>query len=412
MNSTCRSCGSGNLALVLSLGDMPLANGLLTEAQVGQPEAKYPLDVAFCPACTLLQLTETVPSEAMFREYPYLSSFSEINVACARELTGKLMLSQDMGADSLVMEIGSNDGYLLQIYVNEGIPVLGIDPAANVAAVAVERGVPTLCEFFGREVAAYLRDAGTLADVIHINNTFAHIPDLNGLVAGLAMVLKDDGVIVIQVPYVKEMLDHVEFDTIYHEHLCYFSVTALDTLFRRHGLLLSNVELLPIHGGTLRATVVHDGPNREASAPVAWVLEEEARVGMGGVEFYQDFGSRVGRLREKLVQMLGIMKAEGKAIVGYGASAKGSTLLNYCGIGAETLDYVVDHSPAKQGRYTPGSHLLIEPPSKLLETKPDYALLLAWNCAEQVLARETKYLRGGGRFLIPIPEPRVCMRGG
>ena len=409
MSAVCRSCGRDDLALVLSLGDMPLANGLLAAEQVGVAEARYPLDVAFCPDCTLLQLTATVPPEAMFREYPYLSSFTEVNVACARELAQQMMVAHDLGGESLVMEIGSNDGYLLHIYANEGIPVLGIDPAENVAAVAVERGVPTLCEFFGREVAEYLRDAGTLADVIHVNNTFAHLADLNGVVSGLAAVLKADGVIVIQVSYVKDMVDAVAFDSIYHEHLCYFSLTALCKLFARHGLEVCAVEHLPIHCGTLRVFVRKAGQD-EPSAGVAKFLRAERAQGVTAYPFYGDFGSRVERLREALVRMLEIMKAEGKSIVGYGAAAKGSTLLNYCGIGAGMLDYVVDHSAVKQGRHMPGSQLLIEPPARLLETMPDYALLLAWNCVEQIVARETEYLRRGGRFVIPVPEPRICRR--
>jgi len=407
----CRSCKLWGLERVLSLGGMPLANALLTEEQLGQPEARYPLDVAFCPECSLLQITETVPPEAMFREYPYLSSFTEVNVACARELAQQMMVAHDLGADSLVMEIGSNDGYLLHIYANEGVPVLGVDPAENVAAVARERGVPTLCEFFGAEVAERLRGSGVAADVIHVNNTFAHIPDLNGLVSGLGTVLKDDGVIVIQVSYVEDMVNTVAFDSIYHEHLCYYSLTALHNLFHRHGLELADVQHLPIHCGTLRVFVrkaTAEGPPES----VHGILKRERTLGVTKLPFYQDFGSRVERLREKLVRMLDIIKTEGKSIVGYGAAAKGSTLLNYCGIGPDTLDYVVDHSTVKQGRYTPGSHLLIEPPEKLLETMPDYTLLLAWNCAEQILAREAEYLRLGGRFIIPVPEPKVCTWGG
>ena len=407
----CRSCKLWGLERILSLGGMPLANALLTEAQLAEPEPKYPLDVAFCPGCSLLQITETVPPEAIFCDYPYLSSFSEINVASARELTGQMMLAHGLDADSLVMEIGSNDGYLLQFYAEKGIPVLGIDPAKNIVQAAADRGVPTLCEFFGRELAADLVQTHTFADVIHINNTFAHIPDLNGLVAGLAMVLKDDGVIVIQVSSVEDMVNDTAFDSIYHEHLCYYSLTALHNLFHRHGLEVCGVRHLPIHCGTLRVFVrkaTAEGPPES----VHGILRRERTLGVTKLPFYQDFGSRVDRLREHLVRMLDIITAEGKSIVGYGAAAKGATLLNYCGIGPGTLDYVVDHSTMKQGRYTPGSHLLIEPPAKLLETMPDYALLLAWNCAEQILARETEYLRSGGRFIIPVPEPKVCTWGG
>ena len=406
MTFTCRSCGVNNLELILSLGDMPLANGLLTEEQLGEPEATFPLDVAFCPDCTLLQVTETVPPEAIFCDYPYLSSFSDTNVACARENAEAVMNALNLGATSLVMEIGSNDGYLLQFYAHAGIPVLGIDPAANIVAVAEGRGVPTLCAFFGRDVADGLREEGKVADVIHLNNTFAHIADLNGLVAGLGTVLKDDGIIVIQVPYAREMIEHVEFDTIYHEHLCYFSVTALDNLFHRHGLEVVHVDRLPIHGGSLRVFVGKEG-QRGRSEDVFWLLREEEAAGMNDATFYRAFGQRVRALRHDLSALLRDIKNDGKRIVGYAASAKGSTLLNYCGIGGETLDYVVDRSTVKQGRYTPGTHLLIEPPERLLETMPDYALLLAWNYVDEILAREVAYRQGGGCFIVPIPEPRI-----
>lgn len=403
----CRSCGAEHLELVLSLGSMPLANALLTEQQLDEPEAKYPLDLAFCPRCALLQITETVPPETMFCDYPYLSSFSDTVLDNARENAELMMATRNLDGDSLVMEIGSNDGYLLQFYVEKGIPVLGIDPAVNVAAVATEHGIPTIGEFFGKTLAKELREKTRSADVIHANNVFAHVADLNGLVEGMGLVLKDNGVIVIQVPYVRDLIDHVEFDTVYHEHLCYFSMTALDALFRRHGLLLWDVQHLDIHGGTLRIFVGHDGPNRGAWQQVGQALQEEAALGMDKPGFYKDFGAKVERLRHDLAVLLSDIKNTGKSIVGYAASAKGSTLLNYCGIGAETLDYVVDRSTVKQGRYTPGTHLRIEAPERLLEDMPDYALLLAWNHADEILGREVEYCRRGGRFIIPVPEPTV-----
>jgi len=292
------------------------------------------------------------------------------------------------------------------MYAEQDIPVLGIDPAENVAPVAEKCGVPTICDFFGRDLALRLREEGRRADVIHANNTFAHVADLNGVVAGMGAVLKDDGVIVIQVPYVRDLIEHTEFDTIYHEHLCYFSVTALDNLFCRHGLELCNVAHLPIHGGTLRCFVRKPGGG-EPPRRVRALLRQEARLGMCDLGFYRDFAVRVAALRNHLVRMLSALKQGGASIIGYAASAKGTTLLNYCGIGRETLDYVVDRSTVKQGRYTPGTHLRIEPPEKVLADMPDYALLLAWNHADKILAAEAEYRRRGGHFIVPVPTPTV-----
>lgn len=404
--NTCRSCGSASLEVVLSLGDMPLANGLLTAEQLDKPEPRYPLDLAFCPDCALVQITETVPPEVLFKTYPYLSSFSDTNVACARKCVEGILASRSLGDSSLAMEIGSNDGYLLQFYAKAGIPVLGIDPAENITEVAMGRGVPTLCDFFGFDLARQLVEDGKRADVIHLNNTFAHIADLNGLVAGLEYVLKDGGIIVIQVPYVAAMIQHVEFDTIYHEHLCYFSLTALYYLFRRHGLEIADVKLIPDHGGTIRVFVGRHG-RVIPSASVRRMLADEKRKQMDRVDFYDKFADRVRHVRHRLSVLLCDIKNEGKHVVGYAASAKGTTLLNYCGIGAETLDYVVDRSTVKQGRYTPGSHLRVEAPEKMMATMPEYALLLAWNYEAEILGREAEYVRQGGRFIRPIPEPSI-----
>jgi SAM-dependent methyltransferase len=406
MDAICRSCGSEQLETVLSLGRLPLANRLLTEEQLCEPEPRYPLDLAFCPDCSLVQITETVPPEVLFRDYPYLSSFSELDNA--RDCVEGVLASGNLHSGSLVMEIGSNDGYLLGQYAERGIPVLGIDPAENIVPVAEERGVPTRCEFFGAAMGERLRDEGILADVIHANNVLAHVADLGGVVDGLRNVLKPDGQIVIQVPYVEELIRRTEFDTIYHEHLCYFSVTALYKLFARHGLEFHHVSFLPIHGGSIRAFVRHRKSGDNApTQQIARVLEREQAIGMNGIAFYASFRVRVERLREALRSLLGIRKEAGEHLVGYAASAKGTTLLNYCGIGAETLDYVVDRSTVKQGRYTPGTHLRIEPPEKLLADMPNYALLLAWNHATQILRREAEYRARGGRFIVPVPEPRI-----
>jgi SAM-dependent methyltransferase len=400
----CRSCGSINLELVLSLGKTPLANALLSEEQLSQPEAAYPLDLAFCPDCSLVQITETVPPEQLFSHYLYFSSFSDTMLRYAKQLAERITASRALGPNSLVIELASNDGYLLQFYQQMGVAVLGIEPAANVAEVARDRGIPTLTRFFGREVAAELNESGKLADVVHANNVLAHVADLNGFVAGIATVLKPSGVAVIEVPHVKTMMDGLEFDTIYHEHLCYFSLVALQSLFRRHGLDVEDVEQIPIHGGSLRLTVGRSGKPSEA---VRRLLEEERSAGLDTIEFYRDFGSRVVLLRDKLLALLSDLKKGGKRLAAYGASAKGSTLLNYFGIGRETMEFVVDRSTVKQGRYTPGTHLPILAPEAVLERHPDYLLLLVWNFADEILEQQVQYRKQGGRFIIPIPELKV-----
>ena len=403
----CRSCGENRLEMVLSLGTMPLANSLLTTDQVDQSEPAYPLDLVFCPNCTLIQITETVPPEKLFREYLYFSSFSDTMLLHAQKIVERLISSRLLNKNSLVVEIASNDGYLLQYYHRQDIPVLGIEPAINVAQVAQdERGIRTLCEFFDEKLAEQLRIQGKHADVIHAHNVLAHLAKLNEVVHGIKLLLKKNGIAVIEVPYVKDLIDQCEFDTIYHEHLCYFSLTALDSLFQRHGLIIEDVERIPIHGGSLRLFVTHsDSANRRDS--VRAILDEEILWGVNGLDFYRGFAKKVQNLKESLVRTLKELKKSGNCIAAYGAAAKGSVLLNYCGIGREILDFVVDRSTYKQGRYMPGVRLPIYPPAKLLEAMPDYVILLAWNFADEILEQQAEYLRRGGRFIVPIPEVKI-----
>lgn len=404
---TCRSCGAEELVPVLDLGQTPLANSLLTREQLDEPEGVYPLELVFCPTCTLVQITETVAPEILFRDYLYFSSFSDAMLRHAEDVVNQILKERQLGPHSLAVEVASNDGYLLQFYKRAGVAVLGIEPACNVAEVAEQQnGVRTIAEFFDENLARTLAERGEQADVLHANNVLAHVADLNGFVSGLQLVLKDDGVAVIEVPYVKDLIDCCEFDTIYHEHLCYFSVTALDVLFRRHELEIVGVERLKIHGGSLRLRVAHAG-RFTPHGSVSELLKEEQAWGVAEPAFYARFSAQVERLRSELRGLLESLKAKGARVAAYGAAAKGSTLLNYFQIGRETIDFVADRSTYKQGRYMPGVHIPIVEPAHLLAEMPDYVLLLTWNFADEILAQQAEYQRRGGRFIIPVPTVSV-----
>jgi SAM-dependent methyltransferase len=396
----CRSCKERALLEFLSLGTIPLTDAYVPPTLVDEPEPRYPLDLAFCPRCGLVQILFTVPAEEVFERYSYYSSFSETLLSHSREHVRQMIAERHLGPDSLVIELASNDGYLLRNFVAQGIPVLGIDPALGPADAAEAIGVPTLREFFGAEVAARLKAQGEVADVVIANNVLAHVANLNGFVEGIAIILAEEGVAEIEVPYVRDLIDRLEFDTIYHEHLCYFSITALDTLFRRHGLWLERVQAIPIHGGSLRLTV---GRHPDERTSVTAYLEQEEADGLNRIDYYREFAARVAEVQRGLRTKLTKLRSGGSRIAAYGAAAKGTVLLNSSGIGSDLIDFVADKSPHKQGKFMPGVGIPIVPPERLLQESPDYALLLVWNLREEVMREQRAYLEAGGRFIIPIP---------
>jgi hypothetical protein len=403
----CRSCGAA-VRSFLDLGSTPLANSFLTEEQLEMDEPRFPLEAGFCERCTLVQLMHTVPPEAIFRDYVYVTSTSSSITAHFHALARAAVERFGLGSGDLVVELGSNDGTLLQGFEPFGVPTLGIEPAANVAAIARERGVDTLNEFFAPEVARRVRAERGPASFMAGCNVVAHIPDVNGTVAGVAALLSDDGVFQLEVPYLPELLERTEFDTIYHEHYFYFSLTALGHVLARHELRMFDVQLFPdVHGGSVRVSVCHvDAPHSETGA-VAELLAQEEAAGIGDLATYERFAERVRGIRDRLQAMLASLRDDGSRVAAYGAAAKGNTLLNYCGIGPEAIEYVADKNPLKVGLYTPGTHIPVVPAARLAEDQPDYTLILAWNMAAEIVAEQDDYRRRGGRFMVPIPDPAL-----
>jgi SAM-dependent methyltransferase len=405
--AVCLACRQRTLVPIMSYGDQPLANALLREADLGRDEQRFPLELVFCESCALLQITESVDPSLLFGEYAYFSSYSTTMLEHAGTLVARLISERGLDANDLAVEVASNDGYLLQHYVQAGVPVLGIDPARNVVEVAAANGVETMCAFFGEDLARELAAAGRHASVLHANNVLAHVPDVNGVVSGIALVLAAEGVAVVETPYVRDLVERTEFDTVYHEHLFYYSLTALDRLFARNGLRIVDVERLEIHGGSLRVFGVRADSREERRPAVVALLDEEERLGIRDAGYFEDFATRVETLRGELWELLRDLKGQGRRLAAYGAAAKGATLLNTFGIGADVLDFVADRSEHKQGLYMPGVRLPIVSPPHLLEAMPDEVLLLAWNFADEILEQQAEYRRRGGRFIIPLPQPQL-----
>ena len=405
---SCRFCGTPLSATVVDLGMSPLCESYLSQDQLNQMEPFYPLHVYVCDQCFLVQLEQYVSAEHIFTEYAYFSSYAETWLQHAKKYTDDMTARFGLDADSQVVEVASNDGYLLQYFVEKGIPSLGVEPAANVARVAVEKGVPTRVEFFGVESARRLAREGYSADLLLGNNVLAQVPDLNDFVAGMKILLKPDGVITMEFPHLMCLVAENQFDTIYHEHFSYFSFFTTEKIFAAHGLVLFDVEELTTHGGSLRiyARHAHD-ESKPISARALELREREVAAGVAGLAYYAAFDEQVKATKRALLAELIRLKAEGKSIVGYGAPGKGNTLLNFCGIRTDFLDYTVDRNPYKQGMFLPGTHIPIGHPDRISETRPDYVLILPWNFKDEIMSQMAHIREWGGQFIVPIPEVKI-----
>jgi SAM-dependent methyltransferase len=406
--SGCRFCGTKLEHTFVDLGMSPLCESFLPGEHLNQMEAFYPLHAYVCGNCFLVQLEAYVTPEHIFSDYAYFSSYSDSWLAHAKKYTDAMVERFGIGEKSFVVELASNDGYLLQYFVEKDVSVLGIEPAANVAAVAVKKGVPSLVRFFGRETARELAATGKQADLLLGNNVLAQVPDLNDFVAGIKILLKPNGIVTMEFPHLQRLMEENQFDTIYHEHFSYFSFLTVEKVFAAHGLILFDVEELPSHGGSLRIYARHaEDDSRPASERVGQLRAREEAAGFTRLECYARFAEQVKETKRKLLAFMIGAKQEGKHIAGYGAPGKGNTLLNYCAIRSDFLDYTVDRNPHKQGKFLPGTHIPILPPQRILETRPDYLFILPWNLKDEVMQQNAYIRNWGGKFVVPIPEVQV-----
>jgi hypothetical protein len=404
----CRFCGTPFSHTVVDLGMSPLCENFLRADQLNAMEPFYPLHVWVCERCFLVQLEEYVSGEEIFTEYAYFSSYSDSWLSHCERYVDQMIRQLDLGPSSQVVEVASNDGYLLQYFVKRGVPALGIEPAANVAKVAVENGVPTLVRFFGRKAAQELRNDGHAPDLLLGCNVLAQVPDLNDFVGGLKILLGPKGVITIEFPHLLKTIDGNQFDQIYHEHFSYFSLYSAERIFAGHGLAIFDVEELPTHGGSLRIYARHAEDGTKPVTPRLLALrQQECAAGVDTLTYYANFEARVRETKRKLLGFLIEAKGNGKRVVGYGAPGKGNTLLNYCGIRTDFLDFTVDRSRYKHGKFLPGTHIPIHPPERLREARPDYVLILPWNLKDEIMGQLAYIREWGGRFVVPIPRCQV-----